>query len=73
MSISLEFALGVLGSFLGAVGAYYGAIGAIRIEIAKLDARITHTRELLEAQINEMRRDMDSDHAKLDQLRTQRG
>ncbi|TXH49678.1 MAG: hypothetical protein E6Q97_22205 [Desulfurellales bacterium] len=73
MSISVEFALGLFGSILGAVAAYYGAIGAIRIEIAKLDERITHTRELLESQIKELRRDMDSDHTKLDQLRTQKG
>ncbi len=73
MSISLEFAVGIIGSILGAVGSYYGAMTAMRVEIAKLDARIAHTRELLESQIKEIRRDMDSDHAKLDQLRTQKG
>lgn len=72
-SLPVEFVVGLIGSAFGAAASYFGALAAMRVEIAKLDQRLESHRELVEMQFKELRRDFDSDHAKLDAMRIRGG
>lgn len=59
--MTLEQFFTIASPIIAGAGAYYGALGAIRIEMARFDERL-----------QSLRRDYESDHAKLDEHLTDR-
>ena len=58
MNISFDQMLMFATALLAPIGSYYGAIAAVKIELARLETRLS-----------QLEKAFDSDHTKLDELR----